>query len=129
MKKFENFRKNLAVLRVADSQDLSNSFIVSGIIEKFLLQFELSWKVLKEVLEYEGVDTSKTGSPREIIKAAYKIYDWLDEELWLSMLSERTLAAHIYDEEIALKLVDKILHYYLPAFLKMEDTFLKYNLS
>ena len=49
MKKFENFKKNLRVLRLSKDQDLTNEFIVGGIIDKFYIQFELSWKVLKEL--------------------------------------------------------------------------------
>ena len=47
MKKFENFLSNLEVLSQADREDLENEFIVSGIIDKFFIQFELAWKVLK----------------------------------------------------------------------------------
>ena len=71
MKKFDNYRKNLAVLSTADSQDLSNDFIIGGIIDKFFLQFELGWKMLKELLIYEGIPAAKTASPREILKEAY----------------------------------------------------------
>ena len=59
MKKFDNYRKNLDVLRLSDRQDLSNEFIISGIIDKFSIQFELGWKVLKELLTYEGIDAAK----------------------------------------------------------------------
>ncbi len=62
MKKFDNYRKNLDVLRRSDQQDLNNEFIISGIIDKFSIQFELGWKVLKELLTYEGIDAAKTGS-------------------------------------------------------------------
>ena len=54
MKKFDNFSSNLAVLRRAADQDLGNEFIISGIIDKFFIQFELGWKLLKELLRYEG---------------------------------------------------------------------------
>ena len=39
-------------------QDLTNEFIIGGIIVKFSLQFELGRKVLKELLRYEGVKIS-----------------------------------------------------------------------
>ena len=54
MKKFDHFSSNLAVLATAPKEDLNNTFIVGGIIDKFFLQFELGWKVLKELLRYEG---------------------------------------------------------------------------
>ena len=53
LKKFDNFISNLNVLEKAENEDLNNEFILSGIIVKFFLQFELSWKVLKELLRYE----------------------------------------------------------------------------
>ena len=71
MKKFENFKKNLRVLRWSKDQDLTNEFILGGIIDKFYIQFELSWKVLKELLILEGVAEAKTVSPRDIIKMSY----------------------------------------------------------
>ena len=71
MKKFDNFKSNLSVLSMAHKEDLENEFIISGIIDKFFIQFELAWKVLKELLRYEGSSVANTGSPREIIKAAF----------------------------------------------------------
>lgn len=53
MKKFEHFKSNLKVLVTAENEDLSNEFIVGGIIDKFFVQFELGWKVLKELLSYD----------------------------------------------------------------------------
>lgn len=121
MKKFENFKSNLAALERAETQDLDNDFIVSGIIDKFYIQFELGWKVLKELLKYEGRAEANTGSPREIIKAAYAVYDFVDENLWLSMLRERNDTAHMYDEEAARRLMRHILRDYISAFARMRD--------
>ena len=54
MKKFDHFKSNLKILEKADKEDLTNEFILGGIIDKFFIQFELGWKVLKELLTYEG---------------------------------------------------------------------------
>ena len=124
MKKFDNFFSNLAVLQTADKEDLENEFIVSGIISKFYAQFELGWKVLKELLKYEGRAEANTGSPREILKAAHTVYDFIDENLWLSMLRERNNTAHMYDAEAALILVENILRDYIPAFVRMREAVL-----
>lgn len=77
MKKFENYVSNLKVLSLAEKEDLTNEFIISGIIDKFFIQFELGWKVLKELLKYEGVKIAFSGSPKEIIKGAYAVYDFI----------------------------------------------------
>ena len=41
MKKFDNYISNLRVLERADKECLNNEFIISGIIDKFSIQFEL----------------------------------------------------------------------------------------
>lgn len=86
MKKFDHFKSNLKILEKADKEDLTNEFILGGIIDKFFIQFELGWKVLKELLTYEGQAVAASGSPRMILKAAFTIYDFLEEELWLSLI-------------------------------------------
>ena len=121
MKKFENFCSNLAVLSRAHEQDLENEFIISGIIDKFFLQYELGWKTLKDLLAYEGVDVAKTGSPRDIVKAAFRYYASIDENTWLEMLSQRNSMAHVYDEAAAKELLKKILSSYIPAFQQLEQ--------
>lgn len=121
MKKFENYKSNLAVLLKAYHEDLENEFIISGIIDKFFIQFELAWKVLKELLRYEGNAVASTGSPREIIKAAYAVYDFIDESVWLDMLQKRNSMTHIYDGNEAKMLVEKILNQYIPEFSKIRE--------
>ena len=121
MKKYDNFCSNLRVLEKASEQDLENEFIISGIIDKFFIQFELGWKMLKELLKYEGKAVGATGSPRAIIKEAYSIYDFLEEEIWLEMLENRNDLAHIYDGGKARELADIIISKYVPEFQKMEN--------
>ena len=120
MKKFDNYKRNLKVLETAEKQDLSNEFIIGGIIDKFSVQFELGWKVLKELLIYEGVTAAKSGSPREIIKEAYRFYSCIEESVWLDMLAQRNNTAHVYDEAAARKLADDIIYRFVPAFQALQ---------
>lgn len=126
MKKFENYNRNLNVLLRAEKEDLENEFIIGGIIDKFFIQFELGWKVLKDLMKYEGKSIANTGSPREIIKAAYAMYDFMDEAVWLSMLRKRNDMTHIYDGNAAKELVTVILEEYIPAFVKLRDGIAEY---
>lgn len=121
MKKFDNFVSHLTVLQKSPDQDLSNEFILSGIIDKFSIQFELGWKVLKELLLYMGISAGKTGSPREIIKEAYQCFDFIEEEQWLLMLKERNNTAHIYDEKAANALVQQIITDFIPEFKNLKS--------
>ena len=126
MKKFDNYVSNLRVLERADQEMLGNEFIIRGIIDKFCIQFELGWKLLKQLLTYEGSAVSATGSPRSIIKEAYAVYPFFDGELWLKMLRERNDMAHIYDGNAAKELVGRILQSYIPEFQWMEKEFTAY---
>ncbi len=121
MKKFDHYSRHLQVLCRAERQDITNEFIVSGIIYKFYIQFEFGWKVLKELLRYEGANQAATGSPREIIKTAYAYFDFIEENIWLEMLRDRNDTTHIYNEEAAQKLVEKILHRYIAVFVTLEQ--------
>ena len=121
MKKFDQYSRYLQVLCCAEQQDITNEFIVSGIIYKFYIQFELGWKVLKELLRYEGANQAATGSPREIIKTAYAYFDFIEESIWLEMLRDRNDTTHIYNEEAAQQLVEKILHRYIAVFVTLEQ--------
>lgn len=116
MQKFEHFRSNLAVLSRAGQQDLENEFIISGIIDKFMLQFELGWKVMKELLRFEGRAEARSGSPREILKTAFQLYDFMDEDIWVAMLNDRNSITHEYNENAALELARRIIDVYIPVF-------------
>lgn len=121
MKKLENYVSHLRVLQQANQEDLDNEFIISGIIDKFSIQFELGWKLLKQLLAYEGSAASATGSPRGVIKEAYAVYPFFDGELWLAMLRDRNSMAYIYDGEAAKALVKRILEEYIPQFVRLEN--------
>ena len=121
MKKYDNYSKNLRVLSTAGSRDLSDEFIVSGIIDKFYIQFELSWKLFKQLLKYEGRAVANTGSPRQIIKEMYAVCEFIDEDIWLGMLNDRNETAHIYDGNAARILALKIIESYVPEFIRVEQ--------
>ena len=121
MKKYENFASALANLEDAPNQDLNNDFVQSGLINKFNLQFELSWKLLKRLLEYEGATLAASGSPRAILKESYRFYDFIDEAAWLDMLRDRNTNVHIYDNKLAQDLIQRILNVYIPAFCQLRD--------
>lgn len=90
-------------------------------IDKFFIQFELGWKVLKQLLQYEGESIARSGSPREIIKAAYTCFDFMEEEIWLCMLQKRNDTTYIYNEEAARQLVEQILDSYIQEFDRMSS--------
>ena len=122
MKKLENYSKCLDVLKGADkSKAQSDEIYRMGIIGQFNLTFELAWKALKETLEIYGIDTAKTGSPREILKEGYKVAFLSDTDIWLDMMKRKNSAVHIYNEAIVLELIEQIFENYIPAFENLRD--------
>ena len=120
VKKFDNFSKCLTILLAAE-KNFSDEIYRMGIIGQFNLTFELSWKALREVLLIHGVNKAGTGSPREIIKAGYEFHFLDDEETWLDMLKQRNQTTHIYNEEIAVELINLIFDKYLSVFVNLRD--------
>ena len=49
-KRFESFKNSLDSLSEARERDLSDSFVLSGTSAKFSITFDLSWKVMKDIL-------------------------------------------------------------------------------
>ncbi len=106
MRKFDNFCKALENLKkVQDYSEPFDTVTETGIVGLFKICFEQSWKAMKEVLEEHGYDSSKTGSPKMIIKLAYSSGMIADEAAWLKALSARNDVVHSYNEEITLSII------------------------
>ena len=117
MRKYDNFTKALDNLH--EGAKLRPPYTIveqTGITGLFEICFEQSWKLIKAVLEYNGREGSKSGSPRGIIKLAYQCGMINDEENWLDLLSTRNILAHTYSNEDALKAIGKIKSSYLALF-------------
>ena len=123
IKKFDSFVKSLEILKNSSrDESRQNEIYRMGIIGQFNLTFELSWKALRESLIFHGVKEAVSGSPREIIKAAYKFGFINDSEIWLDMMKCRNLSIHIYsDENIIDELVQKIFDKFISAFVVLQD--------
>lgn len=125
MKKFENFKKNLDVLKDIDFKQANNVVYRAGIVAQFNLTFELAWKALQAVLYAHSVVEAETGSPREIIKLGYKVGFIYNAEIWLDMLKHRNRSTHIYDEEEIDELIILIRDKFIIAFAELENTLQK----
>lgn len=111
--RFENLQAAYKKLRHAIAANKENSkddLIQMALIKAFEMSFELSWKTLKDYLQYNGVDVKL---PREVIKQAFSNNIILDGQLWIDMLDDRNLMAHTYDEARALKAIEHICQRYM----------------
>ena len=65
MKKYDNFCAAFRNLKdVFSYEEPYNNVVLTGLVALYEICFEQSWKLMKELLEENGVAEAKTGSPR-----------------------------------------------------------------
>jgi nucleotidyltransferase substrate binding protein (TIGR01987 family) len=113
--KRENFEKALAALQKSISMPIEDERDLAGIIKSFEIVYELSWILLKVTLRESGIEAA---GPRDVIKAAWQsgFLEVETESVWLSMIKDRNLTVHTYDEKFARMMVERIMEQYTPAF-------------
>ncbi len=121
LQRFENFEKSFLLLR--DSLEIEEPSLLekAGVIQFFETTFELSWKLMKDYLEYIGYDVK---SPRDAIKTAFSIELIKNAQSWLDALMDRNLTTHTYDETIANEVYEKIKHEYSEL---LEELYIKFR--
>lgn len=123
MKKYENFRAALRNLEdIYSYQEPYGNVVITGMVGLYEICFEQAWKAMKEILENHGYDESTTGSPRTILKTAYKAGMIDNEELWLDALVSRNNVAHAYNEAIAMDIINQTKSKYYDMFIKLSQT-------
>lgn len=126
MKKFENFCRALENLEIgANLPEPLNIAEETGIIALFEICFEQSWKVLKEILEMQGLNPERIASPKKIFDLAYSAGILSEEEIWIEILQTRNILIHTYDAEKSSETILKIRTEYVPAFKDLKAVILK----
>lgn len=123
MRKYENFCKaydNLAKSIVKEPP--YDTVTLTGLVGLFEIAFEQSWKMMKEILEYNGYSGSSTGSPRTIIKTAFAAGMINDEKNWLAALVAHNNVAHSYNEKIAMSIINETKDVFTSMFLELKNT-------
>ena len=123
MKKYENFIHALNNLEdIYKYEEPYDNVVLTGLVALFEICFEQAWKAMKEIMEDNGFDESKNGSPRQVLKTAYKAGMIQDEEKWLNALVSRNNVAHAYKKEIAIEIVRETKAQYYDMFIQLRNT-------
>ena len=93
-----------------------------GVVALFNLTFELAWKAMQAILPLYGVDGAKLLTPRDVLKTAYSSGFIKDDANWLLMLKSRNISVHVYEEELADKLLELIKDNFIMEFQKLKAT-------
>jgi len=103
--RFNDYKNALERLEEGLNIKTSNSIVIDGVIQRFEFTFELSWKVLKDYLEYKGIQVK---TPRDSIKKAFEVEIISEGDGWIDMLIDRNRTSHIYDENESRAIYKKI---------------------
>lgn len=97
-----------------------DDIVLDATIQRFEFTYELSWKLMKAYLEYNG--RNEANSPRSAIREAFKINLLSDGDVWIKMLGDRNRTSHTYDEDTAYEIFENINKNYLKAFHEFIET-------
>lgn len=124
--RYLSFNRSLDILSNSCGADPKAMFVLGATAQAFNLTFDLSWKVMKDVLvKYHFIQDFATGSPRETLRTAYSV-GIISDDRWMNMLQVRNVLAHDYDGIIALKNFDLITNEFYQLFVNLKDKLEKY---
>lgn len=121
MKKYENFCASLSNMKeIYNYEEPFDNVILTGLVGLYEICFEQAWKMMKEILDTHGFEEGATGSPKIILKTAYKAGMIRDEESWLHALQERNNVSHSYNRAIAIEIVSQAKENFYNMFCELQ---------
>lgn len=124
--RYNTFCKSLQNLKKSRSADVEQEFVLEGTVLNFSLTFDISWKVMKDILVKKmGILDFAIGSPRETLQQAFQ-NKIIEDDRWLQMLRTRNQLAHDYDGTFAKEKFQEIIEIYYPLFEQLKDKIQKY---
>ena len=118
--KWEDYHRALGRLQAALEKDAdSDDMYLDATIQRFEFCFELAWKLMKAVLEYDGIEAN---SPRGCIREGWKQRLIPDTQEWLEMMEKRKLSSHTYDENAAREIYREVKGQYVVLLEEWDQT-------
>ncbi len=124
--RYQTFCKSLKNLEKSKTADPEADFVLEGTVLNFNLTFDISWKVMKDILvkRLEVLDFAM-GSPRETLQKAFA-NGLIDDDRWMQMLRSRNQLAYDYDGTFAAEKFQDIIKVYCPLFEKLKENAERY---
>lgn len=122
MKKYENFCSSLGNMKdIYNYKEPYDNVVLTGLVGLYEITFKQSWKMMKEILQNHGYEEGATGSPKIILKTAYKAGMIKDEDMWLRALQARNNVTHSYNQKIALGIVAEAKNEFYEMFTDLKE--------
>ena len=114
--RYNTFCRCLENLKKSQKADPEADFVLEGTVQNFNLAFDISWKVMKDILvQYYAITGFVAGSPREVLRESFKA-ELIQGDEWMDMLKVRNQLAHDYDGVIVKKYCHIIVDEYIGKF-------------
>lgn len=78
-------------------QNARNDYEKTGAIQAFEFCYELSWRIMKKILIFHGVEVT---TARNTFREAAKLNLLTNAERWFAYLEKRNITVHSYRKEI-----------------------------
>lgn len=119
MNQNKNFLNAFEKLREFTKTPCTTEREKAGVIQAFEFTFEQAWKLLQKISQAQGLEAN---SPKQALVAAIQmnLIAAADEPKWSKMLEDRNLSSHIYKEELADAIYDRVLSQHLSEFEKLK---------
>ena len=108
----------ITVIR-ADADVLESELEQEGLVQRFEYTFELSWKVMQDLLIFKGYEFML--GPNGTLKMAFEDGLISDHDGWRQMTKSRNMLSHVYDEEEADAIVRLIFSRYAPLLKSLDE--------
>jgi nucleotidyltransferase substrate binding protein (TIGR01987 family) len=115
---YEQLKNAFEIYKTRELTILENQ----GVIQAFEVTQELSWKVMKDFLEYQGYD--EIYGSKNAVRLAFNVKIISNGEIWMDMIKSRNLMSHTYDEDEMLKIIKIIFENYIQEFENFKVTML-----
>jgi nucleotidyltransferase substrate binding protein (TIGR01987 family) len=123
IQRFTNYEKAFLRLREAVSQKQLNELERNGLVQRFEFTIDLSWKVMKDYLEYKGFNFKP--SPKDTFRQAFQS-GYIDyAQVLIDGLDIRNELSHDYSEEKFKKAEETLKSETYPALEKLYHFFEK----
>ncbi len=113
--KIENLTRAVEGLRQSVATPPTEDRDLGGILKAFETAYELTWKVLKSILQENGIQAP---FPRVAFEEAFKAGLLEGNSIWKEIIEDRNLSVHVYDKAMATRLYEKIKSNYVEIFEK-----------
>jgi len=117
IQRLNHFSKALHQLQKFLEKNTLNELEKQGLIQAFEYNYELAWNTLKDYFEDQG-ETNIHGS-RDAFRLAFNRGLIENGEIWMDMITSRTLTTHTYNEDVAGQIVTAISTRYISEFSKL----------